>query len=283
MPIRPAAVAGTWYPGTAGALSRDVDGYLQHAGDWTGGPIQAVLAPHAGLMFSGPVGAHAYRAAASGRFDVIVLAGPSHFVAFDGVSIFPDGAFATPLGEALIDDAVAAALSSSPVVRTLPSAHQREHSLEMQLPFVRRLFPAAKIVPLVMGFQTRDTILGLADALAAACRGRQALLVGSTDLSHYFDARTAARLDGRVQARVSAFDPEGLLDLFEEYPEHERGRYVACGGGPAIAVMMAARQLGATDGRVLKYAHSGEVSGDDTGVVGYLAAAFGNFGAGRTA
>ena len=282
MPIRPAAVAGTWYPGTAGALTRDVDGYLQHAGDWTGGPIQAVLAPHAGLMFSGPVGAHAYRAAASGRFDVIVLAGPSHFVAFDGVSIFPDGAFATPLGEALIDGAVAAALSSSPVVRTLPSAHQREHSLEMQLPFVRRLFPAAKIVPLVMGFQTRDTILGLADALAAACRGRQALLVGSTDLSHYFDAQTAERLDGRVQALVSAFDPEGLLDLFEEYPEHERGRYVACGGGPAIAVMMAARQLGATDGRVLKYAHSGEVSGDYTGVVGYLAAAFGNFDAGRT-
>ena len=283
MPIRPAAVAGTWYPGSAGALTRDVDGYLQHTADWTGGPIQAVLAPHAGLMFSGPVGAHAYRAAASGRFDVIVLAGPSHFVAFDGVSIFPDGAFATPLGDALIDEALAGALSRSPVVRTLPSAHQREHSLEMQLPFVRRLFPAAKIVPLVMGFQTRDTILGLGDALAAACRGRQALLVGSTDLSHYFDAQTAERLDGRVQARVSAFDPEGLLDLFEEYPEHERGRYVACGGGPAIAVMMAARQLGATDGRVLKYAHSGEVSGDYTGVVGYLAAAFGNFGGGRTA
>jgi AmmeMemoRadiSam system protein B len=145
------------------------------------------------------------------------------------------------------------------------------------------VFPAATIVPLVMGFQTRETILGLADALAAACRGRQALLVGSTDLSHYFDAETAERLDGRVQARVSAFDPEGLLDLFETHPEHERGRYVACGGGPAIAVMMAARQLGATDGRVLKYAHSGEVSGDYTGVVGYLAAAFGSFGGGRTA
>ena len=281
MPIRPAAVAGTWYPGTAGALARDVDGYLEQAADWTAGPIQAVLAPHAGLMFSGPVGEHAYRAAASGRFDVIVLAGPSHFVAFEGVSIFPEGAFATPLGDAPIDEALAQALSSSPVVRTLPSAHQREHSLEMQLPFVRRLFPDARIVPLVMGFQTRETILTLADALAAACRGRQALLVGSTDLSHYFDAQTAERLDARVRSHVSAFDPEGLLDLFEEYPEHERGRYVACGGGPAIAVMMAARQLGATDGRVLKYAHSGEVSGDYSGVVGYLAAAFGGFDTGR--
>ena len=146
---------------------------------------------------------------------------------------------------------------------------------------VRRLFPDAKIVPLVMGHQTPETILGLADALAAACRGRQALLVGSTDLSHYFDAQTAERLDRRVQSHVSAFDPEGLLALFEEYPEHERGRYVACGGGPAIAVMMAARQLGADGAQVLKYAHSGEVSGDYSGVVGYLAAAFGTFGAPR--
>src|SRR5262245_33959439 len=121
MPTRPAAVAGTWYPGTAGALTRDVDGYLEQAADWTGGPRRAVLAPHAGLMFSGPVGAHAYRAAASQRFDVIVLAGPSHFVAFDGVSIFPEGAFATPLGNAIIDDDAARVLSDSAVVRPLPA------------------------------------------------------------------------------------------------------------------------------------------------------------------
>lgn len=277
MPIRPAAVAGTWYPGTAGALTRDVDGYLEQAADWTAGPIQAVLAPHAGLMFSGPVGAHAYRAAASGRFDVIVLAGPSHFVAFEGVSIFPEGAFATPLGDAPIDEAVAQALSSSPVVRTLPSAHQREHSLEMQLPFVRHLFPEARIVPLVMGFQTRETITALAAALAHACTSERVLIVGSTDLSHFFDAKTAQELDGRVAGHVAAFDANGLLETFEHYPEHERGRFVACGGGPAIAVMMAARSLGATDARVLKYGHSGEISGDFDGVVGYLAAAFGTF------
>jgi len=277
MPIRPAAVAGTWYPGTAGALTRDVDGYLQDTPEWTGGPIQAVLAPHAGLMFSGPVGAHAYKAASSQSFDVIVLAGPSHFVAFDGVSIFPDGAFATPLGEAPIDERLAQALLEFPIVRALPAAHQREHSLEMQLPFVRRLFPDVPIVPLVMGYQSRDTIVALAEALGAACRGRRALLVGSTDLSHYFDARTAVSLDSGVQSHVAAFDAEGLLERFERYPEHERGRYVACGGGPAIAVMMAARALGATGARVLKYAHSGEISGDYSGVVGYLAAAIGAF------
>ena len=277
MPTRPAAVAGTWYPGTAGALSRDVDWYLQRAPEWTGGPVRAVIAPHAGLMFSGPVGAHAYKAASTGDYDTVVLAGPSHYVAFDGVSIYPEGAFATPLGDAVIDETLAQALMTSPIIRPLPAAHQREHSLEMQLPFVRRLFPDARIVPLVMGRQTRDTIEALAAALAQSCTSERILLVASTDLSHYFDAGTAQELDGRVARHVESFDAEGLLGTFEHYPEHERGRFVACGGGPAIAVMMAARSLGATGARVLKYAHSGEISGDFDGVVGYLAAALGRF------
>jgi AmmeMemoRadiSam system protein B len=279
MPIRSAAVAGTWYPGTAGALARDVDGYLGAAAEWTGGPIAAVIAPHAGLMFSGPVGAHAYKAASSQTYDVAALVGPSHFYAFDGVALYPEGAFASPLGNASIDDAGARAMAASPIVRSLPQAHQREHALEMQLPFLRRVLPDVPIVPLLIGHQTRDTILALGEALATAFRGRRALLVASTDLSHYFDAATAVSLDSRVQACLDPFDPDGLLELFEQYPEHERGRYVACGGGAAIAVMFAARTLGARHGRVLKYAHSGEVSGDNSGVVGYVAAALGTFDA----
>ena len=103
------------------------------------------------------------------------------------------------------------------------------------------------------------------------------LLVASTDLSHYFDAATAESLDRRVQDAVAAFDPEAFIRTFEEYPEGERGRFVACGGGPAISVMLAARARGARHGRALKYMHSGQISGDMTGVVGYLAGAFGNF------
>jgi AmmeMemoRadiSam system protein B len=274
--IRPAAVAGTWYPGSAGALTREVDGYVAAAAV-PAGRVDAVIAPHAGLMFSGPVGAYAYKAAAAGQFDVAALVGPSHFVGFDGVALWPDGAFATPLGEARIDEAGAAALARFDVVQAMPRAHQREHSLEMQLPFLRRLLPDVPIVPMLMGYQTRHTIESLATALAAAFRGRRVLLVASTDLSHYFDAARATALDRRVLDRVEAFDPEGLLELFEQYPEGERGRYVACGGGAAIAVMHAARALGASEARVLKYAHSGEVSGDDAAVVGYMAAAMGAF------
>ncbi len=302
---RPAAVAGTWYPASRGALTRDVDAYLAAVGPDAAiprGRVDAVIAPHAGLMFSGPVGAYAYKAAAEhGPYDAIVLAGPSHFVAFDGVALYPFGAFESPLGPAPIDEHLGQELmAASPLIQPLPSAHAREHSLEMQLPFIRRLLPDAAIVPLLMGYQTRETIEGLADALArvvadhaghgaaehpehAARADKKILLVASTDLSHYFDAPTAEALDRRVMDCVAACDPERLLQIFEEYPEAERGRFVACGGGPAIAVMLAARRRGARHGRVLHYMHSGQISGDNSGVVGYLAGAFGTFSEGAFA
>jgi AmmeMemoRadiSam system protein B len=284
---RPAAVAGTWYPAVPGALMRDVDRYLEavDADALPRGRLAAVIAPHAGLMFSGPVGAYTYKtAAAHGPFDAVILIGPSHFVAFDGIALYPSGAFASPLGPAPIDERLGQALlDASPIVHALPAAHGREHSLEMQLPFIRRLLPDAAIVPLLMGYQTRDTIKGLADALAKVVADRTKaaekgiLLVASTDLSHYFDAASAETLDARVAECVAANDPDRLLEIFEKYPEGERGRYVACGGGPAIAVMLAARAGGARHGRVLKYMHSGQISGDNSGVVGYLAGALGNF------
>jgi MEMO1 family protein len=279
--IRPAAVAGTWYPATAAALIRDVDRYLS-AVEETGTPrghLDAIIAPHAGLMFSGPVGAHAYKAAAAaGPFEAVVMVGPSHFVGFEGIAVYPSGAFDSPLGPALIDEAlVTEIIGTSPIVQPMPLAHAREHSLEMQLPFIRRLLPDARIVPLLMAYQTRETIEGCADVLARIGSGRRLLLVASTDLSHYLPAAEAMEHDRCVTECVSAFDPNRLLTIFERYPEGERGRFVACGGGPAIAVMLAARARGARHGRALKYMHSGEVSGDDSGVVGYLAAAFGSF------
>jgi MEMO1 family protein len=274
-PIRPPAVAGTWYPGSRGALEREVDTLLgaADAAAVPAGALVGVIAPHAGMMFSGGVAAHAYKVVSGAPVDVIALVGPSHFVGYDGVAIFERGAFETPLGLAQVDETVAAALmSASPLIRPHRSAHTREHSLEMQLPFLQRVLPGVPIVPLAIGFQTRETIGALAEALAAALDGRRPLLVASTDLSHYFDAQTATALDARVVECVDRFDADALLGEFERYPEGERGRYVACGGGAAIAVMRAARALGAGAARVLKYAHSGEISGDHATVVGYLAA-----------
>ena len=273
-PVRVSAVAGTWYPADPDVLAREVDGYLETVKPVVSTDVSALIAPHAGLIYSGPVGAYAYRAVQGRAYDVAVLVGPSHFVGFDGVSVYPRGAFATPFGQCEIDSSLAERmLHGSEIIVEYPRAHGREHSLEMQLPFLCRVLPNTRIVPIVMGFQTPATIIGLADVLAATLNGTRALLVASTDLSHYFDAEAAARLDARVVELVNQFDWEGLLSELERYPEHERGRYVACGGGPAVAVMRAARALGATRSTVLKRGDSSDVSGDKTHVVGYLAAA----------
>jgi AmmeMemoRadiSam system protein B len=276
---RRAAVAGTWYPDDPASLAGEVDSYLNQVSGSPVGSITAIIAPHAGLMYSGPVAAHAYRAVAGNAYDVVVLIGPSHYAPFDGVAIVDRGIFASPAGDFPVESTLAAVLAAtSPVMRVDPSPHLAEHSLEMQLPFLGRVLPGTPILPLLMGYQDRETIEELARALPQVLAGRRALLVASTDLSHYLDARTAARFDARVIDFVNRFDPEGMLREFELYPEHDRGRYFGCGGGPAISVIFAARELGARDSQVLRYADSGDVSGDKSAVVGYMAAALGQFG-----
>ncbi len=271
-PVRAAAVAGSWYPGTAGALRREVQRYLDAAGTGPQGEVRGLVAPHAGLIYSGPVGAFAYATLAGRRYEFIVLIGPSHYLAFEGVAILAHGAFDLPVGAVPIAEQAADRLQrASACVREMPAAHAREHSLEMQLPFLAHVLPGTPIVPLVMGHQTRETVVELGRALAAAFAGREVLLVASSDLSHYHDAGTAAELDGRVVDLISRFDAEGLLDALERFPEH------ACGGGPIVSMMLAARGLGARESRVLRYADSGDVSGDKTAVVGYLAAVVGAF------
>jgi MEMO1 family protein len=277
--IRPAAVAGTWYPGTRQALERAVDSHLAvaardpaAASDTSSCPV-ALIAPHAGLMYSGPVAAYAYQLARGCAYDAIVLVGPSHYVAFDGVSIWPRGAWDTPYGPVTVAEELATVIAAaSKTIQERPAAHGREHSLEMQMPFIARLLPGVPVVPLVMGHQTRETSEELGDALARALGSsggaeRRVLLVASSDLSHFNDARTAATMDGVVTRCVDAFSPEALMDALERDPMH------ACGGGPMVAVLRAARGLGASRARVLRYADSGDVSGDKDSVVGYMAAA----------
>jgi MEMO1 family protein len=271
-PIRRAAVAGTWYPGQAEALARAVEDCCAEAPAAVEGVLTGVIAPHAGLIYSGPVAAWAYRQLEGRSYDVIVLVGPSHHVGFEGVSVVPRGAFQTPLGDvAISEDDAAALMATTSIIRDVPSAHQREHSLEMQLPFLQRFLPGTPIVPLVMGHQTHHTIAALADAIAGVFGPRRALLVASTDLSHFQDARRAARLDRIMVDGVARFDPEAVERALAKFPDH------ACGGGPMVAVMLAARALGAGDARVLRYADSGDVSGDKRAVVGYMAAVLGTF------
>jgi len=268
--VRRAAVAGTWYPDDPARLVAELDAHLARAEVAHHAPPRALVAPHAGLMYSGPVAAYAYNAARRARPAAIVLVGPSHFVPFEGVSIWPDGAWETPLGPIQIDEELASRIpAATDTVVEMPAAHGREHSLEMQLPFLAHLLPGVPMVPMVMGRQTQETSFALGKALARAIResGREVLIIASSDLSHYEDARVAERLDGVVLDRVGAMDAHGLMRALEHEPRH------ACGGGPMVAVLDAAAQLGASNASVLRYADSGDVSGDKSAVVGYMAAA----------
>ena len=272
--LRRAAVAGSWYPGTAEHLEAQLDSHVRRANETaTVGPpdtadLIALVAPHAGLMYSGPVAAHAYRLLRQRHYQSIVIVGPSHYVAFEGVSIWPSGAFDTPFGPVRIDEEAAAwLLGRLPIIKALPAAHEREHSVELQLPFIALLAEGVPIVPLVMGRQTRDTAFALGDALTELARERKALLIASSDLSHFFDAVTAARLDAAVVEDVESLDDQGLMTRLEKRADH------ACGGGPIVSVLRASKALGAASSRLLRYADSGDVTGDKSSVVGYMAAA----------
>jgi len=269
--LRSAAVAGSWYPGSADAIASEVDRYLEGAAVAPlPGRLVALVSPHAGLRYSGPVAAFGYSLLRGRRGLSVVLVGPSHRVAFDGVAVHARGAWDTPLGRAPVDEEVAAAVlaAGGPLVFEDAQVHAEEHSLEMQMPFLQRLVPSLRIVPVMMGRQSREEIETLAGALATALAGRDVVLVASSDLSHYQPAPQANRLDAIAVDHIARFDDAGLLARLEA-----RGN-VACGGGPVVAVMRAARALGADHATVLRYADSGDAGEHDKSrVVGYLSAA----------
>jgi AmmeMemoRadiSam system protein B len=270
MLLRRAAVAGSWYPGRPEAIADEVDAYLEAAAPLPPpGRLVGLISPHAGLRYSGAVAAHGYSLLRGRRDVTVVLVGPSHRAAFEGCAVHATGAFETPLGRVAVDEGLAAALlDDGGGILDAPAPHRDEHSLEMQLPFLQRLVPGLRIVPVLMGSQSREEVDALARSLVRALLGRAALLVASSDLSHYHPAPAANAMDSLVVADVERFDAESLMGRLER----ERGH--ACGGGPMVAVMKAARGLGADRASVLRYADSGDAGErDKRRVVGYLSAA----------
>jgi len=267
---RHAFFAGRWYPSSSSELGALVDQYLASASPPRG--AIAAVSPHAGLMYSGPVAGHTYAALRGVQADAVVLVGPSHYVAFSGCAVPASRSFASPLGPLGIDvELVQALADESECVHVDDAVHAREHSLELQLPFLARVCPELPLVPILMGRQDRRTIEGLAGVLQRVLDGRRVVVIASSDLSHYRDRATASALDRVVLDRLEAFDAGGLMDELEHAPNH------ACGGGPIVVTMLVARALGASAGRVLHYGDSGDVSGDTSEVVGYVSAAFGSF------
>src|SRR5512137_2932459 len=195
--IRKSAIAGTWYPGDSATLAGDIRNYLKKVpAQAVGGPVVGLVSPHAGYVYSGQIAAHGYRLVEGRRYDAVVVIGPSHRVLFRGASIWPSGGYETPLGVVRIDRELAGAiLETDPVLNSDRKPHAAEHSVEIQLPFLQVVLGTFSFVPVVMGTQDLRTCEALAEAIFRAAKGKDVLVVGSSDLSHFHTYEQAKRLD----------------------------------------------------------------------------------------
>jgi len=268
--LRKSVIAGSWYPGEPSILKRDIEKYFAAVPDLDlTGEITGLVAPHAGYLYSGQVAAYAYKLIRGKKYDAVIVVGPSHRVAFHGVSIYRRGGYETPLGIVPIAEDLADDLkNNSGIIKDMPAAHSQEHSLEIQLPFLQVALGDFSFVPLVMGDQNAETCYDLAEAIYKAASKKKILIVGSSDLSHFHNYKAAQQLDAVVLKHLQHADAAGLQESME------KGLGEACGGGPMLVVMLAAKRMGAAQARLLKYANSGDVTGDKSSVVGYASAVY---------
>lgn len=272
--VRQAGVAGGFYPADPKALGAMIDDMLAHASPTPiTDPILAVVAPHAGYPFSGPVAAYTYAALKGRKFSRVVVIAPSHFEAFDFTSVYDGDAYATPLGTIQVDKTFAARLAKmSPTIKLstrghVPSKEGAEHALEVELPWLQRVLGDFTLVPIVMGDQSYESSRALGVALAKLIQGGDTLIVASSDLSHYHPYEEAVKIDHKTLNALETWDYFSMSQNF--------GMRVweACGGAPIVAAMIAAERMGANRAVVFKYANSGDTTGDRSRVVGYGAVA----------
>jgi len=276
MGIRRPWVAGTFYPADPDRLTRAIDDCFTHPL----GPgkipdrrelersIVSVICPHAGYMYSGPTAAHSYYPLASEpKPDSVVILGPSH-TGFGGpVSMWGSGAWETPLGRLNIDESLARSIiDASDIIDMDETAHLREHSIEVQLPFLQHIYGEVDIVPICMRFQDLGTSRGVGAAIAEATADLNVLILASTDLTHMEPKASAQTKDRGVIERIVAMDEAALQSWVKSQ------RITMCGYGPVSAAIVASKKLGATKAESLSYSTSGDISGDLSAVVGYASA-----------
>lgn len=270
--IRPSPIAGTWYEGDPVRLARAVDAYLDAARlPALDGEIVAVIAPHAGHRYSGPVAGYAFAALRGRTFERVAVVSPFHNFDVHPLLVAAHSAYSTPLGEIAVDKEslleLDVVLKSELGFGLTPIARDREHSLEIELPFLQRVLTGGfSLIPVMIRGQEPAVARGLGLALAQVLKDKNALLVASTDLSHFYDQQTANRLDAEMLKRFESFQPEKIFEA------ERTGKGFACGHAAVAAVLHAARELGADRVQVLHYATSGDVTGDFSQVVGYGAA-----------
>jgi AmmeMemoRadiSam system protein B/AmmeMemoRadiSam system protein A len=276
--VRPAVLAGSWYPADADELAGTVDEMLAAAQPVDGAPL-ALVVPHAGYVYSGPVAAAGFRQLEAGDYDVaVVIASDHQWPVSDPISVWTEGGFETPLGVVAVDTELALALvEADPRIRADHAAHEGEHPIEIELPFLQRTCPSCAVVPVLMGSDDAETVQALVDALLAALPGRRAVVIASSDLSHYPSDEDAQRVDGATLAAIETGDPEAVRAttaalMSSGVPNLDT---CACGQGPILVTMQVAAGLGADTITILRYANSADSPyGTASQVVGYGAVMF---------
>ena len=275
--IRLPGVAGQFYPANPKALSQQIELYLHQAKNaHIRGDIVALIAPHAGYVYSGQVAAYSYKQVQNRHYDTVVLIGPSHIEYFPFTSVYPRGGYKVPLGTLKVNEKMAKKIADyDESIRLSTKGHRQEnlprqeHCLEVELPFLIKVLKGPfKIVPIIMGDQNYRNSKALGEAVAKAAKGKSVLIVASSDLSHYYPYEKAEALDHRLISYVGNYDDKGLARALE------RHEVEACGGFPIVAAMIAARKLGAKKVKILDYANSGDTAGNKSKVVGYMSAVF---------
>lgn len=268
--VRPPAAGGanSFYPDDPDELLHQVQELLERAPKKTvQGHLKGIVAPHAGYIYSGYTAAVAYRLLEGKTFDTVAIISPSHRDRFEGISVFDGKGYRTPLGIVEVDTNLREELLKvGGVIVQSHLGHRTEHALEVQLPFLQMVLKDFRILPIVMGEQYQEYCEILGNALSKVLRNKNAVIVASSDLSHYHDYATATELDALVIDSVSKLDFNGLLKKLEMQ------QCEACGGGPIAAMLIAATKLGANRAEVVHYCNSGDVTGGKSSVVGYLSA-----------
>jgi len=271
MNVRPSPIAGSWYPRQPEALSWELTQYLDRARvKLPTGKIWGIVVPHAGYYYSGPVAAYAFKCLLGLHPELVAVVSPFHYSHQAPLLTTAYEAYKTPLGLVEVDAQAVKELDHALRERLdygLTLLHQdREHSLEIELPFLQHILGQFRLLPVMIRDQGLPVAKVLGQALAATLQGRRALLVASSDLSHFYPQKTAHRLDTELLRRLEAFDPQAVMEAEAD------GVGFACGRAAIASVLWAARQLGANQVRILNHATSGDVSGDLDSVVGYGAA-----------
>lgn len=270
--VRQPAVAGSFYPADKDSLSRMIDSFLTKVPKIEGKrEVIGIVVPHAGYPYSGMTAAYAFSSISGLPIKTVILVGPSHHLYFSGVAVYGKGKWKTPLGEVEIDSGLAhKIIEQHPIIENTPEVHTREHSLEVEIPFLQKMFKDLKIVPIMMGDQNYKTCETLAHSLTKAIKDKKGiLLLASSDLYHGYSYDECNKIDKKTLSFIEELDPEGLSVALEKKEAQ------ACGGGPIVAVMLASKLLGADKGEVLFHTNSNDVTGARAGyVVGYSAAIF---------